>query len=139
MKTLYLTIATILLFQVIKAQNSIRPNIYLQNMQSYNPAAVAIDSNQHLQAAVYVKHRFVDNEDAIWNKPMNLWLSHAGRIGNTNSFYTVSYVNDRYSFFNRNAFYLGYVRRSNIGVSSLSYGGRIVANMDAIPEIKCIA
>ncbi|MBN8788171.1 MAG: type IX secretion system membrane protein PorP/SprF [Terrimonas sp.] len=132
MKTLYLTIATILLFQVIKAQNSIRPNIYLQNMQYYNPAAVAIDSNQHLQTAVYVKHRFVDNEDAIWNKPMNLWLSHAGRIGNTNSFYTVSYVNDRYSFFNRNAFYLGYVRRSNIGVSSLSYGGRIVANMDAI-------
>ncbi len=132
MKNICVTIAIIVLSQGLNAQNSIRPNIYLQDMQYYNPAVVAIDSNHRLQTAVYGKHKWVDNEDGIWKKPMNIWVSHAGRIGHGNSFYTVSYVNDRYSFFNRNALYLGYVRQIQKGASIFSYGGRIVANIDVV-------
>jgi len=132
MKNVCVTIAIIVLSQGLNAQNSIRPNIYLQDMQYYNPAVVAIDSNHRLQTAVYGKHKWVDNEDGIWKKPMNIWVSHAGRIGHGNSFYTVSYVNDRYSFFNRNALYLGYVRQIKKGASIFSYGGRIVANIDVV-------
>lgn len=132
MKNIGAIIAIIALSQTSNAQNSIRPNIYLQDMQYYNPAIVAIDSNHRLQTAVYGKHKWVDNEADIWEKPMNIWVSHAGRIGHSNSFYTVSYVNDRYSFFNRNALYLGYVRQMKKGASTFSYGGRIVANIDAV-------
>lgn len=81
---------------------------------------------------MYDKYRSVDNEKDIWNKHMNIWLSHAGRIGHSNSFYTVSYVNDRYSFFSPNALYFGYVRQIKKGASVFSYGGRIVANIDAV-------
>ena len=133
MKAFYLTMvaATFALSGI--AQNSIRPNIYLQDMQYYNPASVAIDSTQSLQITIYTKYEWVDNDKDIWNKPMNIWLSHAARIGKTNSFYTLSYVNDAYSFFNRNALYIGYVRQKKLGkTSSLSYGGRVVANMDVI-------
>jgi hypothetical protein len=115
------------------AQNSIRPNIYLLDMQYYNPASVALDSAQSSQTAIYGKYKSVNNENDIWNKPMTLWLSHMGRIGKSNSFYTLSYVNDVYSFFNRNAVYIGYVQQKQIGKSStLSLAGRIVSNFDAI-------
>lgn len=117
----------------LTAQNSIRPNIYLQDMQYYNPASVAIDTNQFSQTAVYGKYKSVDNDDDIWKKPMTFWLSHVGRIGKTNSFYTISYVNDVYSFYNRNAIYVGFVQQKRIGKSStLSFSGRIIGNLDAI-------
>ncbi|GAA4440522.1 hypothetical protein GCM10023091_24280 [Ravibacter arvi] len=133
MRIFTLLLSAILFPLAISAQNSIRPNIYLQDMQYYNPASVAIDSMQFMRAAIYTKYKAVDNEADIWKKPANFWLSHAGRIGKSNSFYTLSYVSDAYSFFNRNSVYLGYLRRSRIGKSSfVSFGGRLVGNFDAI-------
>lgn len=133
MKHFILILITGLFASAAAAQNSIRPNIYLQDMQYYNPASVAIDSSHRSQAALYSKYKFVDNEKDVWNKPANIWLSYAGRIKESNSFYTISYVNDRYSFFDRNAIYLGYTRQWKMGRSStLSYGARGVANMDRI-------
>lgn len=132
MKIVYLFIAGLLLALTVKAQNTIRPNIYLQDMHYYNPASVRLDSNHHSQSAVYGKYKSVENEMDIWNKPAQIWLNHAGRIGQGHSFYTVSYVNDRYSFFNRNALYLGHVREIRKGASRFTYGGRIVANIDAV-------
>lgn len=133
MRALLLTLIALTNALVSGAQNSIRPNIYLQDMQYYNPASVAIDSNQSSQTTVYGKYKSVDNEDDIWKKPMNLWLSHAGRFAGSNSFYTISYVNDAYSFYNRNAVYIGYVKQKQTGRSSvLSLGGRIVGNSDSI-------
>lgn len=133
MRAFFLLLSVLLFSLELTAQNSIRPNIYLQDMQYYNPAAVAIDSNQFSQTAVYGKYKAVDNEDDSWKKPMTVWLSHAGRIGRSSSFYTISYVNDVYSFYNRNALYVGYLKQKRIGKSSsLSFGGRIVGNLDAI-------
>ncbi|MDQ6477555.1 type IX secretion system membrane protein PorP/SprF [Dyadobacter sp. LHD-138] len=133
MRIFYVMLLAITFPLATRAQNSIRPNIYLQDMQYYNPASVAIDSSQSSQTAIYGKYKSVDNEDDIWKKPMNLWLSHAARIGRSNSFYTISYVNDVYSFYDRNAIYLGYLRQQRIGKSStLSFGGRLVGNLDAI-------
>jgi type IX secretion system PorP/SprF family membrane protein len=134
MRAFYLIIFFAVTFPLASsAQNSIRPNIYLQDMQYYNPASIALDSTQSSQAAIYGKYKSVDNQDDIWKKPMNLWLSHVGRIGSSNSFYTISYVNDVYSFYNRNAVYIGYVKQKKIGRSSvLSLGGRIVGNFDGI-------
>jgi type IX secretion system PorP/SprF family membrane protein len=133
MRAFYLIMFAVTLPLASSAQNSIRPNIYLLDMQYYNPASVALDSAQSSQTAIYGKYKSVNNENDIWNKPMTLWLSHMGRIGKSNSFYTLSYVNDVYSFFNRNAVYIGYVRQKQIGKSStLSLAGRIVSNFDAI-------
>ena len=133
MKRIYILFVAVSVAYLSSAQNSIRPNIYLQDMQYYNPAAATIDSNYRSQTAVYGKYKSVENNDAVWNKPMNIWLSHVGRIGMSNSFYTISYVNDQYSYFSRNALYIGYVRQAKIGRSStFSYGGRIVANIDHV-------
>jgi hypothetical protein len=133
MRAFYLIMFAVISPLASSAQNSIRPNIYLLDMQYYNPASVALDSAQSSQTAIYGKYKSVNNENDIWNKPMTLWLSHMGRIGKSNSFYTLSYVNDVYSFFNRNAVYIGYVQQKQIGKSStLSLAGRIVSNFDAI-------
>lgn len=129
----YFFILFVIVSQIALGQNSIRPNIYLQDTQYYNPASVGLDTNFRLQTAIYAKYKSVDNEDAIWNKPMNVWLSHLNRIGQSNSFLTFSYVNDRYSFYNRNALYLGYIRQVKLGKSSnISYGGRVVGNIDNV-------
>ncbi len=133
MKYFFTLFVIVIVSQVTLGQNSIRPNIYLQDMQYYNPASVPLDSNYRLQTAVYAKYKSVDNEEAIWNKPMNIWLSHVNRIGQSNSFFTLSYVSDGYSFFNRNALYLGYLRQVKLGKSSsISYGGRVVGNIDKV-------
>lgn len=133
MKIFYLTLLAVLATLATNAQNSIRPNIYLQDMHYYNPASVAIDTGEISQTALYLKYKSVENEDDIWKKPMNIWLSHAGRIRKSNSFYHVSYVHDGYSFFNRNAVYIGFTQQKNWGTASVfSYGGRIVGNFDVI-------
>ncbi len=133
MKRFFLSVGVCLSVIVVNAQNSIRLNSYLQDMQYYNPAAIAVGPEESMQTSLYGKYKWVENEGDIWKKPGNIWLSHAGRIGSSPSFYTLSYVNDRYSFFSRNTLYLGYARRLKTGNTSfISYSGRIVVNGDAI-------
>lgn len=130
-KYICLFIILSLLVKITEAQNSIRPNIYLLDMNYYNPAYIAIDSNERSLSSLYAKYKSVDNDDAIWDKPMNIWLNHVSRIANGDSFYTLSYINDQYSFFSRNSLYVGYTQQFKISQSStFSYGGRVVANMD---------
>ncbi len=133
MKIFYTLLLVGLFTGIGYAQNSIRANNYMSDMQYYNPANVSIDSVLTTKTALSIKKKSVTNDDEIWNKRLSVMLSHAGRIGETNSYYTVSYVNDDYSFFNRNALYLGYTQQLNLTESSqLSIGARVVANMDII-------
>lgn len=138
MKIVYLLLTGLLFSLTVEGQNTLRPNIYLNDMHYYNPAAIRLDSHHHLQSTVYALKKQVENDEAIWNKPLSIILNHTGRIKEGNSFYTVSYINDRYSFFNRNALYLGYVREIRKEASRFTYGGRIVANMDAIRWDKLV-
>lgn len=114
-------------------QNTIRPNIYFQNMNYYNPSAITLDSSENYNVSLYGKHKFVENEDDIWKKPTTLLLNHSGRIRQSNSFYSLSYISDKYSFYNRNTVYAGYSHQIKLGsAGTLSLGGRVVLNFDAI-------
>jgi len=117
----------------LSAQNSIRPNLYFQDMNFYNPAHISMDSSQNYCFSLLGSYKFIKNEEAIWKKPMSVYLNHIGRIKHNNLYYSVSYLNDSYSFFNRNGLNLGITYQLKWGKSSvLSFGGRAVFNFDAV-------
>ena len=117
----------------LSAQNSIRPNLYFQDMNFYNPAHISMDSSQNYCFSLLGSYKFIKNEEAIWKKPMSVYLNHIGRIKHNNLYYSVSYLNDSYSFFNRNGLNLGITYQLKWGKSSsFSFGGRAVFNFDAV-------
>lgn len=121
------------LYLYTAAQNTLRPSVYFQDMNYYNPASIILDTGQRASVSLYGKHKFVSNDEEIWHKPTSLYLNHTGRIKESNAFYTLSYINDRYSFFNRHTIYAGYTRQKKWGRSNtLSFAGRLVLNADAI-------
>ena len=133
MKTILVTVAICLLQLVSYGQNTLRPSLYFQNMNYYNPSAVDLGSTESGSVSVYGKHKFVDNQSDIWAKPTTFYLNHIGRIQSSNSFYSVSYLNDSYSFYNRSTLYLGYTYQTKWGrLGTLSFGSRIIGNVDAI-------
>src|SRR6218665_471248 len=112
------------------AQNSIQPNIFLNDLHYYNPAAVGINRHENLQITAYGKQRFV--EDDIYRKPLNTWINYTNRV-KENGIITMSYIHDSYSYFSRNSLYLGYIREFTFGKSSvLGLGGRLVGNVDRV-------
>ncbi len=118
-------------------QNTIRPTIYFQDMNYYNPSAIPLDTLEDHRISVYGKYKIVENEDKIWNKPPSVFANYIGRIRKSNSFYTVSYINDIYSFYNRSTIYAGYTYQKKWGKSNvLSLGGRLVLNNDIINWTK---
>lgn len=115
------------------AQNTLRPNIYFQNMHYYNTAAGIEDTSYRASFGGYAKYKYVpsDNEE-IWVKPVNLYFNHIYNLDSRNSF-NASYIYDGYSFYNRNIIYLGYTRMFRWGKSSrLNLGARAVVNFNAI-------
>lgn len=129
----YKILAALLLFTfAAQAQNTIRPNIYFQNMHYYNPAEGINDSDDKYEVSLYGKNKFVDNDEALWDKPMNIWLNHIGRI-NEKSSYSAAFITDKYSFYNRNSVYAGYIRRLlGNDERNLSIGARAVFNLDKV-------
>lgn len=115
------------------AQNTLRPNIYFQNMHYYNAAVGISDTSAIRSFAFYAKDKFVSKDnDVVWNKPVNIYLNHIYKPNQKNSF-NVSYIYDGYSFYSRNTLYTGYTRVFSWGKSQkLSIGGRAIFNLDKI-------
>lgn len=133
MKKIHLSLILLLLSLKVSGQNLLRPSINFQEMNYYNPSGIDMDSTQQYALSIHGKHKFIENNEAIWNKPATLYLNHYGRIGASNSFYAASYIRDQYSFFDRNTFYAGYGREVSFGNNrTIRFGGRAVFNFDAV-------
>ena len=95
----------------LHAQNTLRPNMYYQNMHYYNAAAGIEDTSSHASFAAYAKYKYVrlqqEDENDVWVKPVNLYFNHLYNLDRKNSV-NMSYIYDGYSFYNRNInrFYL---------------------------------
>jgi hypothetical protein len=120
------------------AQNTLRPNMYYQNMHYYNAAAGIEDTSSRMSFSAYAKYKYVPanydeyEDDDIWIKPINLYFNHIYNINKKNSV-NMSYIYDGYSFYNRNIIYLGYSRTFRWKKSNrLSLGGRAVVNFNSI-------
>lgn len=123
----------LIIMHPVFAQNSLRPNIYLDNLNYYNAGADINDDTHTKYLSFYLKDKFVPEENnAVWSKPVNVYLNYLGNI-NQKSFFNISYIYDGYSFYNRNTFYGGYGRKYEIGKrSSISFGIRAVVNLNHI-------
>lgn len=119
------------------AQNTIRPNMYYHDMNFYNPASGSDDTAQKRLLSVYYKFKLNEEQnDVVWSKPANIFLNHIGTIGKK-SFYSVSYIYDKYSFYTRNTLYAGYGKQYKVpGNAAVSVGGRAVLNFNKIKEEK---
>lgn len=118
-----------------EGQSTLRPNIYLRDMNYYNVAAIPLRDTQKLSFSGYAKYKFVENESYVWNKPPVIFLDHIGSLKNNQSYYNVAVVSDQYSFYSRNTVYAGYVQRLKFGEGEnhrLDVGGRLVLNFDLI-------
>ena len=117
----------------LNAQNTLRPNIYFQNMHYYNTAAGIEDTAFRASFGGYAKYKYVHSDnDEVWLKPVNLYFNHIYNLDAKNSL-NASYLYDGYSFYNRNIIYLGYTRMFRWGKSSrLNLGVRTVINFNAI-------
>lgn len=116
---------------VALAQHSLRPNIYFQNMNYYNTATGIEDTAYSYQISAYLKHKFTQTDN--WKKPVNVFVDHIGRIDKISSFYSVSYIYDRYSFYDRNTIYAGYTYQLKLPKTHrLNFGVRGVFNFDYV-------
>ncbi len=134
MKTTLL-LMVLVISSVSYGQSTLRPNMYYQDMNYYNIAALPLKDSLKYSYSIYAKHKFVENENYIWNKPTTFFLNHIGAIKNKPAFYNVAYISDRYSFYSRNTIYTGYLHKFKFGKnknSTLSVGGRLVLNFDVI-------
>lgn len=129
----------LLLLSMISAgaysQSTMRPNIYFQDMNYYNSAASALSDSMNVHFSLYAKHKFVENEDYIWNKPPIFFLNYIRNLKNKRGFYTVGLITDQYSFYSRNTIYGGYTHKFSFGKkknSKLDIGARLVINFDVI-------
>ena len=116
---------------MVHGQNTIRPNIYFQNMNYYNVAAANQDTGYKYHISAYARYKFARSED--WNKPANLFVNHIGRIDKISSFYSASYIYDSYSFFDRHTLYAGYTYQLKLPKrQQINFGIRGVFNFDQI-------
>lgn len=132
-RAILLTGILLVIILKISGQNNLNPNIYFQDMNYYNPSSIPMDTSATYFVSAYTKYKFVENDPEIWNKRASVFLNHIGQLPNKRSFYSIAYLNDDYSYFNRNGLYLGYIHRIKWGkTSSLSFSGRAIFNFDVI-------
>lgn len=131
MKLLTLLITCLCVFTGY-GQSTLRPNIYFKNMNYYNAAAGAADTAAKYDLSIYGKQKLVDN-DEVWKKPMSLFVNYIGKLKKVPGFYSVGYINDRYSFYDRNTVYAGYGYQWRFsGTNRLSVGARAIVNFDHV-------
>jgi hypothetical protein len=132
MRTL-IFLSGLLAVTALHGQSLLRPNLYVLDMQYYNPAAIPLSDGQAYGLALMTKSKFVENDAAIWDKPTNVIFNYAGRIKTTEAFGTLNYTYDSYSFYTRHAVSAGYTRRARWGEhGTFAYGGRLVLNLDGV-------
>ncbi|RYU93866.1 type IX secretion system membrane protein PorP/SprF [Emticicia agri] len=120
------------LIQPVFAQNTLRPNIYLGNLNFYNAGAGLNDDTHNHYLSLYLKDKFVPQENnAVWTKPLNIYLNYLGNI-NQKSFFNLSYIHDGYSFYNKHTLYGGYGRKYELGKGRISFGLRAVIDFNYI-------
>lgn len=117
----------------VQAQQSLTPSLYLHNMHYYNVAAGLEDSAVSTSFDAYMKHKFVrtENEDT-WQKPATVYLNHLYTWDRKHTA-SVSYIQDRYSFYSRHILYIGYSHTFDLRrAGKLSAGIRPVINFNSI-------
>lgn len=135
MRKAFLILLTFMAFSFSYGQSSLRPNIYFQDMNYYNTAAIPLKDDQKLNFSLYTKYRFVENEKHLWNKPPVFSLNHIRSLKNKASFYNIGILSDQYSFYSRNTVYAGYTHKFELGKNknhTISLGGRLAFNLDLI-------
>jgi hypothetical protein len=126
--------AAVALFFVVQlnAQSTLRPSLYFPNFHYYNPAVGLTGGEYRHDVSAYYKSKFTDNDEAVWNKPANVWLNYVGQL-NERSGFSAAYIYDAYSFYTQNQVYAGYYRDLlENPEKSLTVGGRAVLNFDRV-------
>ncbi len=132
MKTLCTAIACLWLVFPAAAQHHLSPSLYMRDMNFFNPSSIAADSASKYYVSMLGKKKWAGNDVEIWDKPASFLLNFAGRTTGGNAFYTVGYLNDRYSYFSRNGLYAGYIRQVSLGKATLSFSARGALYLDRI-------
>ena len=115
----------------IFAQDLVKPGIHSKGLNIHNPASETIKDDRYQSIDVYGKQKFIDNP--AWNKDMNIMLSYAARVGRESGFWTVSYLYDNYSYYNRHILSLGYGKGWSLSEKKyLSVGIRGVLNSNDV-------
>src|SRR5690625_7625243 len=110
-------------------QSTIRPNIYFQDMNYYNIAAIPLIDSQQARFSFYSKYQFLENDNEVWSKPPLFLLDIFGNLKNQHSYYNIGIATDQYSFYSRNTGYAGYTHRFHLGKSgnhTIDIGGRFI-------------
>ena len=134
MRTLLFTMVFCTIMPVLTmAQYNMRPSAYFQDMLFYNPASIPEMSAESQRLLVYSRTKIIPDNEGIWEKSPTFYADYLGINDENNSYFTVSLMNDNYSFFSRNSVYGGYGKNFNLGNNStLTLGGRLVLHTDLV-------
>ncbi|MCC5938095.1 MAG: type IX secretion system membrane protein PorP/SprF [Lunatimonas sp.] len=115
------------------AQYNMRPSAYYQDMLYFNPASLPSFGEANQRILLYSRTKIVPENEGVWDKSPTFYGDYLRMNDDQKSYFTVGYMNDGYSFFNRNSFYGGYGRVFDMGSkSSLTLGGRLALHSDII-------
>lgn len=129
MKKLPIFIFLVLAFNAM-GQGDFRPNIYFGNLNFYNPASGWEDDVSNHEMSLYFQKKWVDN--IVYEKPVNVFANYLGSISENNHF-SIGYVYDAYSFYNRNLVFTGYAKTIAFSENSrLTLGARAALYFDHI-------
>ncbi len=121
-----------------QAQESLRPNLYYEHMNYYNPAVTLTDTAYNHSVSLYGKAKVVNND--LYDRSPALFANYLGRIQDGKGAYQVGLVRDGYSFYSRTALQGGYAYGWRFGKHhSVRLGGRMVFNVDHIHWDKLAA
>ncbi len=131
MRKLLIFVLFIFMSEMVYSQNTLRPNIYFNQMNYYNIAGDIGDSTVGHLLSYYTKDKIIANDS--WTKPMTTMLSYMERLNGKPVTYSSAYIYDSYSYFDRHTFYAGYSYARKFGdLHHLSAGIRAVLNFDRI-------
>ncbi|WP_114748145.1 type IX secretion system membrane protein PorP/SprF [Pleomorphovibrio marinus] len=115
------------------AQYNMRPSAYQQDMLFYNPASLPEMGEESQRLLLYSRSKIVPENEGIWEKSPTFYADYLSINEDKNSYFTVGYMNDNYSFFSRNSLYGGYGKIISLGTNSnLTLGGRLALHSDIV-------
>ncbi|PRY88016.1 type IX secretion system membrane protein PorP/SprF [Mongoliibacter ruber] len=115
------------------AQYNMRPSAYFQDMLLYNPASLPEMGDDSQRLLLYSRTKFIPENEGIWEKSPTFYADYLSMNDTKNSYFTIGYMNDKYSFFSRNSLHGGYGRIIKLGENSnLTLGGRFTLHSDLI-------
>jgi hypothetical protein len=133
MKTLFTIAFCIILPVLTMAQYNMRPSAYYQDMLFYNPASIPEMGEASQRILLYSRSKIIPENEGIWEKGPTFYADYLSINEKKKSYFTVGYMNDNYSFFNRNSLYGGYGKYIELGTNStLTFGGRLALHSDIV-------